>query len=262
MNATNKTLYIPLYGKALVSGRGIILRDEMAERIWAQEGFPLKGKAKSKWLAYYMGMRASVMDNWLESRLNDHPNGLVLHLGCGLDSRCLRVKAPRRLWIDADLPAVAEVRRQYYEESEQYRILSADVTDPAWLEQLPQAERAFVVLEGISMYLPMEKLQALLGALQERFPQVDCIVDVYTDFAVKISVWKNPIKSVGASACTGVDRPKLLEHGKLRFAGQLSMTPEEKIAELPKGEQLLFRRLYAGKMAEKIYHIYTYRKEL
>ena len=66
MNEINKTLYIPLYGKALVSGRKIILRDPKAEEIWAEEGFPLKGKSKSKWLAYYMSMRAAAFDRWVQ----------------------------------------------------------------------------------------------------------------------------------------------------------------------------------------------------
>ena len=64
MDSVNKTLYIPLYGKALVSRLGILLHDPKAEEIWAAEGFALTGKAASKWLAYYMAMRASVMDRW------------------------------------------------------------------------------------------------------------------------------------------------------------------------------------------------------
>ena len=52
MNNVNKTLYIPLFGKALVSKKGIILEDKTAEKIWDAEGFPLGGKSKSKWLAY------------------------------------------------------------------------------------------------------------------------------------------------------------------------------------------------------------------
>ena len=50
MNEVNKTLFIPLYGKAMVSKRQIILCDPAAERIWGAEGFPLRGKSRSKWL--------------------------------------------------------------------------------------------------------------------------------------------------------------------------------------------------------------------
>ena len=63
MDSVNKTLYIPLYGKSYVSKKGIILKDEKAEEIWDKEQFKLKGKSKSKWLSYYMGIRAAVFDN-------------------------------------------------------------------------------------------------------------------------------------------------------------------------------------------------------
>ena len=65
MNNVNKTLYIPLYGKAFVSKKNIILKDIKAEEIWKQEGFSLKGKSKSKWLAYFMAMRSAIYDEWL-----------------------------------------------------------------------------------------------------------------------------------------------------------------------------------------------------
>ena len=90
MNNVNKTLYIPLYGKAYVSQLGVILNDHKAEEIWNKEGFELKGKAKSKWLAYYMAMRTKVIDDFVNEEIKKHPNAIVLHLGCGLDSRCLR----------------------------------------------------------------------------------------------------------------------------------------------------------------------------
>ena len=68
MTEVNKTLYIPLYGKALCSRKGIILNDKKAEEIWGKAGFPLKGKSRSKWLAYYMGMRAAVFDGWVSEK--------------------------------------------------------------------------------------------------------------------------------------------------------------------------------------------------
>ena len=87
MDSVNKTLYIPLRGKAYVSKLGILLSDPEAERIWAAEGFPLKGKSASKWLAYSMGIRAAVFDRWLTCQLEEVPDAKVLLLGCGLDIR-------------------------------------------------------------------------------------------------------------------------------------------------------------------------------
>ena len=116
MNEVNKTLFIPLYGKSQVSKKGIILNDPTAEKIWKAESFPIHGKSKSKWLAYNMAMRARVFDNWTEEMLRANKDALVLHIGCGLDSRCLRVKEPYLNWIDADFPEVLSLRKKYYEE--------------------------------------------------------------------------------------------------------------------------------------------------
>ena len=91
MTEVNKTLYIPLYGKSYVSKKGIILDDKKAEDIWSRVAFELKGKSKSKWLAYYMGMRARVFDDWLRDKLRDNVDATVIHIGCGLDSRVERV---------------------------------------------------------------------------------------------------------------------------------------------------------------------------
>ena len=117
MNSVNKTLYIPLCGKAFVSRKGIILHDPKAEEIWETEQFPLKVKAKSKWLAYYMGMRSAVFDDWLKEKTDNRENAVVIHLGCGMDSRCLRVSTQGHQWYDVDFPEVIAERRRYFSES-------------------------------------------------------------------------------------------------------------------------------------------------
>lgn len=111
MNEINKTLYIPLYGKSSVSKKGIIIKDSKAEEIWEKEKFPLKGKAKSKWLTYYMAMRARVFDDWTKEQLNKHPNAIVLHIGCGMDSRIKRIGNIKSLWYDIDFPEVIQERK-------------------------------------------------------------------------------------------------------------------------------------------------------
>ena len=113
MNSVNQTLYIPLYGKAYVTKRGLFLKDPTAQAIWAAEGFPLRGKAKSKWLAFYMGIRAAVFDEWVRAKAEEEKEAVILHLGCGLDSRVLRVNGSNT-WYDVDFPEVIAERRRYF----------------------------------------------------------------------------------------------------------------------------------------------------
>lgn len=260
MDNVNKTLYIPLYGKSYVSKKGIILHDEKAEQIWAAEGFSLKGKSKSKWLAYYMGMRSAVFDRWLTEKMNEAPNAVVLHIGCGMDSRVTRVGEQGHLWFDVDFPEVIEQRRKYYEETQHYRMISGDLRKRDWLEQIPDGE-AIVVLEGISMYLQPEELKTAFQNLYARFENVQILMDCYTEFAAKASKYKNPINDVGVTQVFGMDDPNVLSG----FLREHEMTPDDLIDQLQGMEKRIFAGLYAGSAAKKmyrLYRLYEYRKPL
>ena len=99
----------------------------MAENIWNKERFELKGKSKSKWLAYYMSMRAAIYDEWVKQEMAYNSNAVVLHIGCGMDSRIKRVEIEDVYWYDIDFPDVIEERRKYYNETDFYHMLSADM---------------------------------------------------------------------------------------------------------------------------------------
>ena len=259
MDSVNKTLYIPLSGKSYVSKRGIILHDPKAEEIWTAEGFPLKGKAASKWLSFYMGMRAAVFDSWVKNAQSAMPDAAVLHLGCGMDSRVLRVGIQNGIWYDVDFPDVIAERKKYYEESEHYKMLDADVRDAAFLSQIG-GKRAIVVMEGISMYLKPEELLLLLGQLCGRFDELCLLVDCYTEFAAKASKVRNPINEVGVTEVYGLDDPALLEGNGLSFVRRWEMTPIALINELKNLERAFFLRFYAGSIGKKMYRLYEYRK--
>lgn len=174
MNNVNKTLYIPLYGKAYVSKKGVILHDEKAEKIWDAEGFELKGKARSKWLAYNMGMRSAVFDQWLKQQMDLDSGAVIVHIGCGMDSRVLRVGTGQHAWYDIDFPDVIRERKRYYKESDEYHMIESDARNNAWIDSLPKNQNAIILMEGVSMYFQTEKLTRLLKHLTSHFQQALC----------------------------------------------------------------------------------------
>lgn len=260
MNEVNKTLYIPLYGKSYVSQKGIILKDATAEGIWQKEGFKLKGKSKSKWLAYYMGMRARVFDDWLGDKITENPCCVVIHLGCGLDSRVMRVKQDSALWYDVDFPDVIAERRKFYREDEKYKMISSDIRQKAWLDSVEKAKSAIVVMEGVSMYLAPDELLAVISMLCSRFEGLSIMMDCYTSFAAKASKFKNPINDVGVTKVYGMDDPLTLEKSGISFVKEWGMTPVHLIDELLGMEKSIFSKVYGGKMSRKLYKLYEYTK--
>lgn len=258
MDSVNKTLYIPLYGKSLVSKKGIILNDKNAEEIWAKEEFKLKRKSKSKWLAYFLGMRARVFDDWVKERLAKTPNATVICVGCGLDGRALRVNA-NTFWYDVDFESVILERRKHYAENENYRMIVGDLKRGDFIEKLPKSDSAIVVLEGVSMYVENADLINTLNNLKNYYKSISVLVDCYTPFAVKMSKLKNPVKEVGVSKVFGIENANILEKAEIKLERELSLTPNSLINELKGFERVWFKRLYAGKISKKLYKLYEYK---
>ncbi len=261
MDNVNKTLYIPLYGKALVSRKGIILTDKKAEQIWESEGFPLKGKSRSKWLAYYMAMRSAVFDNCLKTELTKDSTAAVLHIGCGMDSRIERVGCGEHKWYDVDFPEVIKLRKKYYTETGNYKMTAGDVRKTDWLGEIPAGTNAVVVFEGVSMYLTTDEIKNFMRALGEHFCNVKLLMDCYTERGAAATKIKNPINDVGVDTVYGIDDPKILETDMgFSFVREHEMTPQDMINELKGAERLFFKSMFGGKFAKSIYRIYEFEK--
>ena len=261
MDNVNKTLYIPLYGKAMVSKKGIILSDRKAEQVWSEEGFRLKGKSRSKWLAYFMAMRAAVFDRWLKDKMDGDKNAVVLHIGCGMDSRIERVGADGHLWYDIDLEDVIELRKKHFSDDDHYKMLAGDLRAPEWLGRIPKNRNAVIVLEGISMYLKTAELQAFMSTAGQYFPNISLLMDCYTERGARATKYKNPVNDVGVTNTYGIDDPKILENGTgFRFVTEHDMTPDEMIDELHGAENFIFKRLFGGRFAKSIYRMYEFER--
>ena len=262
MNEVNRTLFIPLYGKSLVSKQGILLNDPTAEQIWEEEKFPIPGKARSKWLAYNMAMRARVFDEWTTAMLGEYPDALVLQIGCGLDSRCYRVKGAFKNWIDCDFSSVISVRKKYFKETETYHMTGLDASDPEQIKMLPHDKKVILILEGLSMYLKTEEMHGLFQALQTKYDTMYVLLDVYTKFGVKASKLKNPVKDVGVTTLYAIDNIENVIHDlPIRFKVEHSFTPARLIDELKPIDRFVFRMLFTGRLYRMIYRLFELESE-
>ena len=151
MKNESLTLFIPLYGKAKMSQEGIF-PDETAQRIVSAVDFDFSKVDQTRKLAIYMAMRAAHYDRMAEDYAARHPEGVIIQLGVGLDSRVKRVPCGNP-WYDLDFPDVIDLRRTYFPEDERYHLIAAPALPADWLSGVPRAEHALVLAEGLSMYL-------------------------------------------------------------------------------------------------------------
>ncbi|MDL5160178.1 class I SAM-dependent methyltransferase [Actinomycetospora termitidis] len=108
--------------------------------------------------------RAKLIDDAARLFLAQHDEAVVLHLGCGLDSRVLRLDpGPGVRWFDVDQEPVIGLRRRLYDEREGATTVAASVTDPSWWSQVPDDLPRLVLAEGLLMYLDPEGVRTAVG---------------------------------------------------------------------------------------------------
>jgi O-methyltransferase involved in polyketide biosynthesis len=135
-----------------------------------------------------VALRSAQFDALITAYLNDHPDAVVLHLGCGLHSRAFRMAAPEGVrWFDVDLPNVIALRRQLYSESDTYRMVGSSVTDPGWINELPAGGPVLIVAEGLLMYLTPAEVTELLHRLVDRFDTGELLADLLSEWGPRMS---------------------------------------------------------------------------
>ena len=258
LNNESKTLFIPLLGKAIMSKDNIFLHDPKAEEIISKIDYDFKSLKQSKWLSMYMSVRALIIDELCNKYIKEHPNATIIHLGCGLDSRCLRVNQQFNIWYDIDYENVIDIRSKFYQEDSKHKMIGSSVTNYEWLNQIKDSENIMIIAEGLTMYLKEEEIKELLLQVDNRFGNVHLLFDAYTKKGVKISKIKNPVNQMNVEVKYGFDFPEefLVLNEKLEYiAIHLIKKDDNNLHGLTK---FIFNNLYCGKISQSIYKIYEF----
>lgn len=153
--------------------------------------------------------RSAHFDTWVRQFLALHPKATVLHLGCGLDSRYLRVApGPDVQWYDIDYPEVAELRgRLLPGGGEGHHVVAASVTDPAWLHDIPIGAPVLALGEGLTMYLSEVDGLDLLNRIVEHCGTGELQFDAFNSLGIR-SQWTNSVvRRSGATLRWAINGP-------------------------------------------------------
>ncbi|MCI2419404.1 class I SAM-dependent methyltransferase [Saccharopolyspora sp. K220] len=231
LTGVQATLLGPLYARAVDSRRpDPVLGDESADRLLNRFGSDLSAKL-SVGDRMTVILRAKELDDWVADYLAEHPDAVVLHLACGLDSRAFRLDLPAGVnWYDVDMPNVIELRDQLYPDTpENYRTIASSVTEPEWLDEIPTGRPTLVVAEGLTMYLTEADGVALLRRLVERFQVGEMMFDAVLPYTVRLAGYSRFLARTGAEFHWGIGNPHTLE---LRVPG-LRLQREQTLVDRP-----------------------------
>jgi O-methyltransferase involved in polyketide biosynthesis len=137
---------------------------------------------------FLVALRAKQLDIWADEFLRRDPDAVVMHLGCGLDSRAFRLEVPSGVrWFDVDVPEVIALRRRLYTERPDYTMIGSSVTETGWLDQVSAERPALIVAEGLLMYLTEAEIRDLLRRLTDRFGTGELLADLLSPWGPRSS---------------------------------------------------------------------------
>ena len=209
LSGAPQTMLATFYAKALDADlEKPILGDRWARDIVDRIDYDWKKTTITARTSPAVTTRSAHFDEWARQFLAVNPEAVVLHLGCGLDSRYFRLDpGPGVEWFDVDYPDVATLRRQLYPEREHYHVVATSVTDPAWLADIPADRPTLMIAEGLTMYLTEQDGVALLRRIVEHAPSGELQFDAFNRLGIK-SQWTNTVvRRSGATLHWGIDGP-------------------------------------------------------
>ncbi|MFI6368784.1 class I SAM-dependent methyltransferase [Nocardia sp. NPDC050630] len=246
LGEVQETLLITLYGRAVETGKPRpILRDPKAVEMVGAIDYDF-GRFDGGRSLFGTVLRTSIIDVWVREFLQRHPDGTVIEIGAGLNTRFERVDNGHVHWVDLDLPDAMAVRSQFFVESDRRRLLAASVLDDSWVavvKTLPGPH--FFISEGVLVYLEEPQVRRALTLIAENFPGADLAMDTTGRWIIEHQDRHDSLKQVSARMRWACDDPAEVERWgiglRLLESGDLSRIPAGLRARVPVARRIALR---------------------
>jgi O-methyltransferase involved in polyketide biosynthesis len=210
-----RTLFVPLACRALESGRpDAILHDPGAESVYnALGGSPDLFMGMNKFDIFVTAMRARQFDAFARAFLVRNPGGLVVDLGCGLDTRFDRLNDREMTWMGVDLPEVIELRRNFLTDGKRNITIPQTMLESSWLDEVTRFNKPVIFLaEGVFPYFSVADVKPLVLEMAKYFPKGELVFDAASPFVSRHHNRSSPVlKRPGTRIRWDAKKPRDIE---------------------------------------------------
>ena len=200
LGVVEDTLFVPMLSRIYASEHcPQILYDQKALDL--KKKLPsglLKSDAQSQYTLLASAVRSANMDRFIRAFLERRPDGIIVQLGCGLETTYHRCDNGHTRWYAVDLPHVVEYRRELLPEPEREIYLAGDAFAENWIRQIrtdtPGAP-VLVTAGGLFHYFEENKVVELLRMLTG-FGEIEIVFDTVSKSGMAM-MRKKYMKQVG-----------------------------------------------------------------
>ena len=168
----------------------------------------------SDWMTQVtVAIRTQILDEATSSFIRRQPQARIVNLGAGFCTRGVRLGSTSLDWIDLDVPALIDLKRQLLPEQPGYRYLARSILDLYWIAEISSApERpTLFIAEGILQYLPRADVEHLIRELSRRFSGTEMLLEIISPLAASLSILYPTLSRTGLRARWGLSSARELE---------------------------------------------------
>jgi len=205
-------------------------------------------------------LRTIIFDEAVRAFLEKHPQGVIVNLGCGLDTRFPRVDNGQLTWFDLDLPEVIELRRKFFQETERHRFIAGSALDPSWPNEVPKDTPVLVLMEGLSFYLTEEQNRTVISIIRQNFTEAEFYMEAFDPFFITMCSYfksKDPLDKKAANLLQwGIKSGKEMEAWQpgVRYVGEQAVVDKGR-QYFPLVNRIMFALIPVMRRMTKIVHL-------
>ena len=209
------TLYVPMLGRIYASEHfPAVLNDRKALELKPLLPQNLKGRdTQTQYTLMASAVRSTNMDRCIQDFLKRSPDGVIVLLGCGLETTFFRNDNGHTVWYEVDLPSVVDYRRQLLGETDRDRLIAADAFGEEWIKTVRKnhpTEPILVAASGLYYYFE-EKTVVKLFEMLKNYGKVELLFDTVNHSGMKqMSKYMEQVGHSDAAMYFYVDRGKEL----------------------------------------------------
>ena len=230
-NKVSETLLIPLYARAREQQQvPPLLIDKCAAQLVQRIDYDFQKFELAPMSMTGVVIRAAYFDAIVRLFIEQHSEPVVVHLGCGLDTRRQRLgkQAEKAQFYHIDIPEVIAFRKSLLTPETNETLVSACMFSTEWMDALvkktPKATFIFII-EGVLMYFSYTENKQLFENIAAHFSGAEIHFDVISAWLSQHTYLHDAVRFTQAEFKFGVDNDKLFErwHPRLQYQGSFDL---------------------------------------
>lgn len=183
----SETLLVPLFFKAKETIENGLIKDDAAVSIVDRIEYDFDEMAKDWKTQVLIAIRTEILDQVVNEYINSTTDPVIINLGAGLDTRHLRLKDAK--WYQLDLEKPMLLRNIFFGKEEIE--ITKNIFDFSWIKEIKEKENVLIIIEGVLMYLPENRVKTLFKQIGLNFRDSFIVFDTIPKSYVKLKKHKS-----------------------------------------------------------------------